>query len=55
MSKFFAVFATGIVLLFGMSWTRGWELGGSKKGMVPKTVRQSPGGYRSYHFWAGGK
>lgn len=27
------------------------ELGGSEREEIPASVRTSPGGYRSYHFW----
>jgi hypothetical protein len=37
------------------AWTTGWEPFAGKRGMIPQNVRQAPGGYRSYHFWQGGK
>jgi hypothetical protein len=30
------------------------ELGEPEREEVPKSVRASPGGYRSYHFWHSG-
>ncbi len=30
------------------------ELGGPEHEEVPASVRSSPGGYRSYHFWHSG-
>ena len=47
----YAIFALGLLGLYGMSSWRGWEVGASKRGLIPANVRQSPGGYRSYHFW----
>ena len=53
----FRIFATAVVVLFAVGTWRGWSLtGGGRKGMkIPKNVRQSPGGYRSYAYWRGGK
>lgn len=51
----YRAFVVGIVMLYGVAAWRGWELGGSKRGLIPKEARQQSGGYRSYHFWRGGK
>jgi hypothetical protein len=48
-------FLIAVVLTYAVSAWRGWELGGAKRGFIPKEARQEPGGYRSYHFWRGGK
>jgi len=32
----------------------GWELRDSTADRAPGTARQSPGGYRTYHFWHAG-
>lgn len=32
----------------------GWEVSSSERNTIPGNVRQSPGGYRSYHFWHSG-
>ena len=29
----------------------GWSSGDESKDVVPASARQSPGGYRAYHFW----
>ncbi len=29
----------------------GWELQSEGRRQIPTSVRQSPGGYRSFHFW----
>jgi hypothetical protein len=43
-----------LVALFGwMQWT-GWEMASGEKGVVPASARNR-GGYRSFHFWTGGK
>ena len=55
MRKAYAVFSLLMVTLFGMAEWRGWGLSAVRRGVVPADVRQSPGGYRSYSFWRGGK
>ena len=55
MTRLFAAYALGILGLYGVASWRGWGLGSSKRGFVPASVRQSPGGYRSYTYWRGGK
>ena len=51
----YRTFLIAVVIVYGVSAWRGWEMGGSKRGFIPKEARQEPGGYRSYHFWRGGK
>jgi hypothetical protein len=51
----FRGFAVGLVLFYSVAAWRGWEIGASKRGLIPKEARQQPGGYRSYHYWRGGK
>jgi hypothetical protein len=51
----YKIFLAGIVVLYALTCWRGWELGGGKRGLIPKEARQQSGGYRSYHFWRGGK
>jgi hypothetical protein len=55
MSRMYRVFALGIIGIWGVSTWNGWELFASKRGRVPQNVRQSPGGYRSFVYWRGGK
>jgi hypothetical protein len=51
----YAIFALALMGLYGAAALRGWELGGGKRGLIPASVRQSPGGYRSFTYWRGGK
>jgi hypothetical protein len=53
--KAYGIFAALVVGLFGLSAWRGWQLVGSTRGFVPQSVREAPGGYRSFHYWRGGK
>lgn len=52
MFKFFVI---AVVAFYGVATWQGWELGAAKRGLMPKEARQQPGGYRSYHYWRGGK
>ena len=51
----YAIFALALLGLYGVSARRGLEIGGGKRGLIPASVRQSPGGYRSFTYWRGGK
>ena len=47
----------GTLLIAAWAWAEftGWELApNTKRGNVPASARNT-GGFRSYHFWAGGK
>lgn len=51
----YGLFALAILGLYGMSAWNGWEVGSAKRGLIPASARQAPGGYRSYGYWRGGK
>jgi len=55
MKRLYVVFALGLIVLYGLVAWRGWGFSSPKRGFVPADVRQSPGGYRAYSFWRGGK
>jgi hypothetical protein len=55
MRRVFAVYAALVVGLYSVAAARGWEMGSPRRGFIPQGVRQSPGGYRSYNYWRGGK
>jgi len=46
----------GIVIILGYVFVAftGKEFGDPERERVPADVRQSPGGYRSFHFWHSG-
>lgn len=46
----------GVGIVGGYLWaaTTGWEPAGSSRATMPQSVRSSPGGYRSFHFWHSG-
>jgi len=43
-----------MIALYGYATFTGKEVGDPKREIIPADVRQSPGGYRSFHFWHGG-
>jgi hypothetical protein len=55
MSRGFLVYGLMVVALSGYASWKGWTLNSPKRGFIPQSVRQSPGGYRSYNYWRGGK
>jgi hypothetical protein len=42
------------LLAYGAIRFTGYEFGSPAREFVPADVRQSPGGYRSFHFWHSG-
>ena len=48
------VFTAVVVGGYGVMAFSQRELGEPEREEVPKSVRASPGGYRSYHFWHSG-
>ncbi len=55
MRRLFQVFGT--LLLLGYTWTAftGWEMGGAVKHETLPQGARNAGGYRTWHFWSGGK
>jgi hypothetical protein len=43
-----------IIAAYGFVAFTGKEFGDPERQRVPADVRQSPGGYRSFHFWHSG-
>jgi len=55
LSKLYLLLGLFVVALYGAAAFNGWEMGGSlHRQTLPSDVRQSPGGYRSFHFWHSG-
>lgn len=44
------------LVLFGYAYVAftGWEPATPERDEIPASVRSSPGGYRSFHFWHSG-
>jgi hypothetical protein len=53
-SKIYLVLGIFILAIYGVVALAGIEFGDSQRQMIPADVRQSPGGYRSFHFWHAG-
>jgi hypothetical protein len=47
----YGLFCAAILFLQFLIEVRGWGFSPGERVHVPPSVRQSPGGYRSYHFW----
>jgi hypothetical protein len=54
LSKIYLVFGGLVVLTYGLAGFDGWEYSSSKRQVLAPDVRNSPGGYRSFHFWHSG-
>ena len=55
MRRPFTVYAVLVWVLYAAASSKGWEMSSPRRGFIPQSVRQSPGGYRSFNFWRGGK
>lgn len=49
--RVYVIFSLFVIALYAVSAFRGWEFPSAKRELLSPTVRSSPGGYRSYHFW----
>lgn len=54
LSKIYLVIGIGIIALYAAAAWSGWELTSPRRQVLPADVRNSPGGYRSFHFWHSG-
>ncbi|HZI17596.1 MAG TPA: hypothetical protein VEY09_03285 [Pyrinomonadaceae bacterium] len=54
LSKLYLLFGGGLLLLYVAAAVLGWELSTQPRQQLPPDVRNSPGGYRSFHFWHSG-
>jgi hypothetical protein len=54
LSKLYLVIGILIIALYGFVTFTGKEFGDPERQKMPADVRQSPGGYRSFHMWHSG-
>lgn len=54
LKKVYVILGAFLVGGYTLASLRGWELESATKQPLPASVRQSPGGYRSFHFWHSG-
>ena len=53
--RIFQVFGGALLLSYSLAAFSGWEMAGNtKRNMLPPGARNA-GGYRTWHFWSGGK
>jgi hypothetical protein len=50
----YAGFGALVLLAYFMAGLFGWSFEQEDRDAVPLSVRQTPGGYRSYHLWHSG-
>ena len=50
----YRILGIAILALYAAAGLLGWELHHTQRQQIPVSVRNSPGGYRSYHFWHSG-
>ncbi len=54
LAKFTLGFCSLVVFGYGYVAFTGWEPAAPERDEIPASVRSSPGGYRSFHFWHSG-
>jgi hypothetical protein len=43
-----------VLIVYALALRLGWDVPSAHHELVPPSVRSSPGGYRSFHFWHSG-
>ncbi|HLG15364.1 MAG TPA: hypothetical protein VJH03_12800 [Blastocatellia bacterium] len=51
LTRIYLIIGIAIIALYGLVALTGREIGDPSREQVPASVRNSPGGYRSFHFW----
>jgi hypothetical protein len=54
LNKLYLLLGGGALALYVVAAMAGWELSTQPRQQLPPDVRNSPGGYRSFHFWHSG-
>jgi hypothetical protein len=54
LSKLYLLVGGALILLYALAAWSGWEVTTAPRQVLPADVRNSPGGYRSFHFWHSG-
>ncbi len=54
LSRLYLLVGGGLLLLYVFATWSGWEISTATRQTLPADVRNSPGGYRSFHFWHSG-
>ena len=51
LKRLYSILGLCVVTFFAVAGLEGWEFPSAPRQILPANVRNSPGGYRSYHFW----
>jgi hypothetical protein len=54
MSMLYRMWVGGVVGTYLLANVLGWRVSTAEHERIPPSVRSSPGGYRSFHFWHSG-
>jgi hypothetical protein len=54
LNRIYAGLGIAVLVIYGLASFGGWEFDNPERKVLPAGVRQSPGGYRSFHFWYSG-
>jgi len=52
--RVYAALGVLVLLVYFVAGLLGWSVDSDERDALPLSVRQSPGGYRSYHLWHSG-
>jgi hypothetical protein len=50
----YKVWVASVVVIYALLGFAGWRSSRSERETIDASVRSSPGGYRSFHFWHSG-
>jgi hypothetical protein len=53
-NRFYLGLGSLMLGFYGLTAFGGWEFGNPQRELIPASARQSPGGYRTFHFWHSG-
>ncbi len=54
LNRIYILLGGGLLLAYLAASLSGWQMGSPQQQLLPPSVRSSPGGYRSFHFWHSG-
>ena len=52
--RIYAALGVLVLLVYFVAGLLGWSVDSEERDALPLSVRQAPGGYRSYHLWHSG-
>ena len=54
LARTYKAWAVAVVAIYALAGFAGWRSSRSEREKIDASVRSSPGGYRSFHFWHSG-